>query len=141
MKKIKIEAVVKGGIEKVWEYWNGSEHIPNWAFASEDWGASVVRNDLREGGSFSTRMAANDGSAAFDFSGTYTKVVPYSEVSYTLDDGRAVSVAFKESDGGTVEIVQEFEMEQENSEEMQRAGWQAFLDNFKKYAEREVMFP
>lgn len=135
MKKIQIEVSVHANKEKVWEYWNGSDHIPNWAFASDDWSATPTVNDLKEGGTFSTLMAAKDGSAAFDFSGTYTKVVPYSAISYTLDDGRTVSVDFREVDEGIVEIVQEFEMEQENSEEMQKVGWQAFLDNFKKYAE------
>ncbi len=136
MKKIQIEVTVNARLDRVWECWNGSEHIPHWAFASDDWGATPVRNDLREGGSFVTRMAAKDGSASFDFSGTYTKVVPHAEIDYTIDDARAVTVTFRETGEGTVEITQEFEMEQENSEELQRAGWQAFLDNFKKYVER-----
>lgn len=135
MKTITIETTVQAGIDKVWEYWNGAEHIPHWAFASDDWGAIPGTNDLQEGGKFSTRMAAKDGSAAFDFSGTYTKVVPHAELDYVLDDGRTVTIDFEEAGNGSVRIVQEFEMESQNSEEMQRGGWQAYLDNFKKYVE------
>lgn len=135
MKEIQIEVLVKGDLDTVWEYWNAPEHISQWAFASEDWGASPTQNDLRQGGRFSTRMAAKDGSAGFDFSGTYTKVVPGSELDYTLDDGRTVTIDFLEEGEGMIKIVQTFEMEQENSEELQRSGWQAFLDNFKKHVE------
>jgi hypothetical protein len=39
------------------------------------------------------------------------------------------------NDGSTCKVVEEFEAETENSEELQRAGWQAILDNFKKYVE------
>jgi hypothetical protein len=38
-------------------------------------------------------------------------------------------------DESTCKVVEEFEAETENSEELQRAGWQAILDNFKKYVE------
>ena len=135
MQKVTVEVLVHGSREKIWNYWNSNEHIPGWAFASDDWKATPIENDLREGGKFLTRMGAKDGSVSFDFSGTYTKVVPHSELDYTLDDGRTVTVDFIEEGEETVRIVQEFEMEGENTEEMQRAGWQAFLDNFKKYVE------
>jgi uncharacterized protein YndB with AHSA1/START domain len=138
MKKIKIETTIKAPAEKIWEYWNGAEHIPHWAFASSEWGAEPVSNDLKEGGRFVTKMFAKDGSSSFDFSGVYTKVSPYSELDYTLDDGRTVTVDFEQATDDEVRIVQEFEMEDQNTEEMQRAGWQAYLDNFKKYVESQV---
>ena len=133
--KITVQTTVHAPLEKVWEYWNGSEHIPRWAFASDDWAATAKVNDLREGGKFSTRMFAKDESSSFDFSGTYTTVIPQSEIAYTLDDDREVTTVFEKEGDGAVKIVQTFEMEAGNSEEMQRGGWQAFLDNFKKYTE------
>lgn len=138
MHSIHIETTVRADADTAWTRWNGMEHISHWAFASEDWGATPIHNDVVEGGTFSTRMAAKDGSEAFDFNGTYTTVVPGSSLAYVLDDGRKVSVRFEETGDGSTRISQEFEPEQENSEEMQRAGWQAFLDNFKKYVEQDA---
>jgi len=136
MKTIIVETTVTASPEKVWDYWNSAQHISKWAFASDDWSAEPVKNDLREGGKFLTRMAAKDGSTGFDFSGTYTKVIPHETIAYTLDDGRVVTIDFKDEGHGDVHIVQEFEMESQNSEEVQRGGWQAFLDNFKKHVEQ-----
>jgi uncharacterized protein YndB with AHSA1/START domain len=135
MKKIKIETTVKADIEKVWIYWNSPEHITKWAFASDDWEAPYAENDVREGGKLLTRMAAKDGSSSFDLVGTYTKVIPKQLIEYTMTDGRIVSVNFEPVDPGMVKIVEEFEMENETSEEMQRNGWQAILENFKKHVE------
>jgi len=135
MKKIQIETVVNADINKVWEYWNSPEHITKWAFASDDWECPHAENDVKVGGKFLTRMAAKDGSASFDVVGTYTEVVPNSKLAYTMSDGRTVSVDFEQMPDGGVKIVEVFEMENENSEEMQRSGWQAILDNFKKHVE------
>lgn len=128
--------MVKAPIEKVWETWTQPEHITKWAFASSDWEAPRAENDLRTGGKFLTRMQAKDGSSGFDFGGIYTNVEPHKKIEYVMGDGRRVSVDFAETAGG-VQITQSFDPESENSEEMQRAGWQAILDNFKSYTERE----
>ncbi len=135
MKKIKVETIVKNDIGKVWKFWNDPAHITQWAFASDDWECPHASNDLREGGKFLTRMRAKDGSASFDFTGTYTHVIPNKKIEYQTDDGRAVSVTFEQAGGDGVKIIEEFEMENINSEEMQRGGWQAILNNFKKYVE------
>ncbi|HYC83159.1 MAG TPA: SRPBCC domain-containing protein [Candidatus Paceibacterota bacterium] len=135
MKKIQIETTVSGSLEKVWAYWNEPEHITKWAFASDEWECPYAENDLKEGGKFLTRMSAKDGSASFDLTGTYTVVIPQQKLGYSLDDGRPVFVAFEKLDNDRVRIVQEFEMENENSEEVQRNGWQEILNNFKKHAE------
>jgi uncharacterized protein YndB with AHSA1/START domain len=86
------------------------------------------------GGRFVARMEAKDGSMGFDFGGTYDEVVEHSKLAYTLDDNRKVTVSFSETDSGT-RVVEEFEAEDENSPELQQQGWQAILDNFKKYTE------
>ena len=40
--------------------------------------------DLREGGKFSSRMEAKDGSMGFDFAGTYTKIVKHKLIEYSF---------------------------------------------------------
>ena len=133
-KPITVQVLVNAPVAKVWEMWNVPEHITKWAFASADWHAPEAENDIREGGKFRTRMAAKDGSSEFDFSGTYTIVLPHERIEYVMDDGREVSVTF-EDQGGATKITETFDPESENTEEMQRSGWQAILDNFKKYVE------
>ncbi len=135
MKKITVEAVINAGMEKVWEFWTSPEHITKWAFADETWEAPHAENDLKTGGRFLTRLSAKDGSSGFDFTGVYTNVVPMEKIEFTLDDGRTVSVDFQKIGDGSVKVVEEFEMENENSEELQRSGWQAFMNNFKKHVE------
>jgi uncharacterized protein YndB with AHSA1/START domain len=135
MKKIKVQTTINSTIEKVWKCWNDPQHITKWAFASADWGCPHAENDLRNGGKFLTRMAARDGSASFDITGVYTSVLLNEHIAYTMDDGRTVSVTFTKIDEGHTSIDEEFEMENENSEELQRSGWQAILDNFKKHTE------
>ena len=107
-----------------------------WNNASDDWHTPRAQNDLKVGGRFLSRMEAKDGSAGFDFEGTYTKVKEYRLIAYSMDDGRIVRITFSEH-GNNTTVVITFDPEQENSLEMQRAGWQAILDNFKKYAEAQ----
>ena len=139
-KTITVETTINAPMEKVWEYWNGPEHITKWAFASDDWEAPFAENDLRTGGKFKTTMAAKDKSASFDFNGIYTNVVPNSLIEYDMEKApneeksRHVKVEFKETPEG-VKITETFDIEHENSEEMQRSGWQGILDNFKKHVE------
>lgn len=131
---ITIEAIVKAPIEKVWKYWSEPQHITKWAFASDDWHAPASENDLRTGGKFSTTMAAKDGSFSFDFGGVYDKVETHKTINYTIGDGRRVLISFIPQENET-KIVQSFEAEEQNSVDMQRGGWQAILNNFKKYTE------
>ena len=136
MNKITVETIVKAPIEKVWDYWNLPDHITKWAFASDDWEAPVADNDLKTGGKFKTRMQSKtDKTQGFDFGGTYTKVIEYEVIEYTMDDGRKVSTQFETTGDGQTKIAESFDPESENSEEMQRSGWQAILDNFKKYVQ------
>lgn len=132
--KITIEALINAPVEKVWELWNSLEHITQWNAASEDWHTPRASNDLQPGGQLSSRMEAKDGSFGFDFIGTYTEVVPQSLLTYVLEDQRSVTVTFS-SKGDQTLVVETFDAEKTNPVDMQRAGWQAILDNFKKYAE------
>jgi uncharacterized protein YndB with AHSA1/START domain len=133
-KTITIETIVNAPIEKVWQYWNEPEHITKWAFASDDWEAPHAENDLKVGGTFKTVMSAKDKSQSFDFGGTYTAVNNHELIEYEIGDGRKVSTTFSPTSEG-VKITQTFEIEGQNSEELQRNGWQAILDNFKKHTE------
>lgn len=132
--KITIEATVKAAKEKVWEFWTRPEHITKWNYASDDWHTPHAENDLRPGGKFLSRMEAKDGSFGFDFGGVYDAVKPNTHIAYTIDDGRKVSINFTGS-GNETRVVSIFEAETENSIEMQKGGWQAILNNFKKYVE------
>lgn len=134
MIKITIQTTVNAPIEKVWTYWTAPEHITKWNSASEDWHTPHAENDLRTGGKFSSRMEAKDGSMGFDFGGTYDEVIEHQKIAYTMGDGRQVEVFFEARDGQT-KVTESFDPETENPEDMQRQGWQAILDHFKKYTE------
>lgn len=134
MKPITVEAVVNAPMEKVWSCWNEPEHITQWCSASDDWHAPSSENDLRVGGNFKTRMEAKDKSFGFDFGGTYTAVKPNELIEYDMDDMRHVKVEFSATPEG-VKITETFDPETQNTEELQRNGWQAILNNFKKYTE------
>ena len=133
-KTITVETVVNNPIEKIWAHWNEPAHITKWYFASDDWHAPKAENDLRIGGKFTIRMEAKDGSFGFDFNGTYDDIITYKLISYKIEGGRKVQVEFF-SHGNTTKVIETFEPENENPVEMQKAGWQAILNNFKKYAE------
>lgn len=132
--KITVETFVKAAPQRVWDAWNTPADIMRWNSASPDWHTPRATVDLREGGKFTSRMEARDGSAGFDFEGTYTAVVPHKRIAYRMDDGRAVEVEFAAKDGG-VAVKETFDAESENPAEMQRGGWQAILDNFKRHVE------
>jgi uncharacterized protein YndB with AHSA1/START domain len=131
---ITVEATVNAPVEKVWASWSEPKHIMQWCQASDDWHAPYADNDLRTGGTFKTTMAAKDGSMSFDFGGVYDNVETHKLIEYTMGDGRKVKVVFT-AIGDTTKVIETFDPENQNPEEMQRGGWQAILDNFKKYTE------
>ena len=132
--KITVENTVHAPIEKVWELWTSPAHITKWTHASDDWHTPFAENDLRVGGKFSSRMEARDGSFGFDFGGVYDAVKEHELIEYTLGDGRKVVIHFA-GQGNETRVVETFDAEGTNSVDMQKGGWQAILDNFKKYAE------
>lgn len=133
-KKITVETEVNAPVKKVWDYWTEPAHIVRWNFASEDWECPRAENDLKVGGKFNIAMSAKDKRAGFDFEGTYTRVEKFKRIEYTMGDGRTVIIEFTPTPGGT-KITETFEMETTHSEDQQRSGWQAILDNFKKHVE------
>ena len=135
--EITVETVVKADLNTVWSAWNDPEDIKQWNTASDDWHTTRSTVDLREGGSFSSRMEAKDGSMGFDFAATYTRVVPQELIEFEMGDGRKVKVEFSETGDGTL-VRETFDAETENEPEMQRQGWQAILDNFARHAEAKA---
>lgn len=133
-KKITIQADISADTKKVWDYYMQPEHITKWNFASSDWHCPKAENDIRVGGKYSVRMEAKDGSWGFDFEAIYDAVVEYQNFIYTMADGRKVTVDF-ENNGDKTRVIVTFDAETENSEELQRNGWQAILNNFKRYTE------
>lgn len=132
---ITVEALINAPVQKVWDFYTNPVHIVNWNNASEDWTTTKSQTDLKAGGRFLSRMEAKDGSAGFDFVGTYTQVEVNSLINYTLDDNRKVSVVFTPQDNAT-KVTVTFDAEKVNAAELQQKGWQAILDNFKKYTEQ-----
>ena len=132
--KITIEAIIVADKKKAWDYYTQPEQITKWNFASDDWHCPTASNDLRVGGKYVARMEAKDGSFAFDFEGIYQEIVVAQNFIYILADGRLVSVKF-ESPGKQTKVTVTFDAETENSLELQKNGWQAILNNYKKYTE------
>lgn len=129
-----VECTVNAPVATVWESWTKPQHITQWCYASPEWHTPRAENDLRTGGRFVTRMEAKDGSMGFDFGGTYDEVRTNEYIEYTMDDNRKAIINFV-AEGNTVKVVESFEAESTNPLEMQQAGWQSILDNFKTYTE------
>lgn len=134
-----VETLICAPHDRVWQCFTDPGHIVHWYFASDDWHAPHAVNDLRVGGRFTIRMASKDGSEAFDFEGVYTEIEHGRFLGFTLSDGRKVMVAFHEDVSKTM-ILETFETESINPARVQRDGWQAILDNFKKYVESTMVF-
>ncbi|MBO9594708.1 MAG: SRPBCC family protein [Niabella sp.] len=132
--KITVATTINAPVEKVWEYWTAPEHIKKWNSASDDWHTPHAENDLRTGGRFSSRMEARDGSMGFDFGGVYDEVKIHEQIDYTMGDDRKVHIAFS-GEGNHTAITETFDAENTNPVDMQQAGWQSILDNFKRYTE------
>ncbi|MEZ5460684.1 SRPBCC family protein [Dokdonella sp.] len=132
--KIKIETIVAAPVERVWEAFTSPADIVRWNFASDDWCCPDAKVDLRAGGNYTARMEAKDGSFGFDFEGVYEEVAPHSAVTLAMSDGRKARTTFEPS-GSSTRVTTEFDAESENPVEMQRNGWQAILDNFRRHVE------
>lgn len=131
--KISVDTTVRAPLEQVWRAYTTPDDILQWNAASEDWHTTAATVDLREGGAFSSRMEAKDGSMGFDFAGTYTRVVPHQLIEYAFGD-RTAQVTFREGPAGvTVQVT--FDSEPTHPVEQQQTGWQAILDNFRRHAE------
>lgn len=131
-KTIQVSTNINASIEKIWECWTDAQHIVHWNSAIDSWHCPNAENNCTDNGKFLWRMEAKDGSFGFDFKGRYLKVEKYKSIKAVLDDERNWEIEFKkESDGIT--IIETFEIENENTAEQQKAGWQAILNRFGEY--------
>lgn len=131
---ITIAVQINAPLETVWSCWTTPEDIIKWNTPSDDWHTPHATNNLKENGRFNYRMEAKDGNMGFNFEGTFTKIIPLSQIEYVLDDGRRVTITFSKI-GNEIEIKETFEPETINDVELQRKGWLAILNNFKTYVE------
>ena len=134
MNAITVQSSVNAPLSKVWACFTEPEHITGWNFASPDWHCPDAKNNLTVGGEFHYTMAAKDGSFSFDFWGIFQSIEIEKNLEIILGDGRKMSVTFQAIEGATV-VTETFEAEKVNPVEMQKAGWQAILNNFKNYTE------
>lgn len=136
--RLHIAATVDAPLQTVWDAFNTPADIEAWNHASDDWMCTDVKNDLRVGGTLSSRMSAKDGSMAFDFGGEYTQVEEGQLLAYRLGDGRGVEVRFTALGPKQTRVEESFDAESTHPAEIQQAGWQAILDNFKAHAEAKA---
>jgi uncharacterized protein YndB with AHSA1/START domain len=131
--EITVETNITAPIEEAWRAYTTPEDIRQWNAASDDWHTTAASVDLREGGKFSSRMEAKDGSMGFDFAGTYTKIIAPKLIEYSFGDRKArVEFIPGQTD---VKVRVTFDSESTYSTEQQRQGWQSILNNFARYVE------
>ena len=127
--RVTVETHVPVPPREAWRAYTDPAAIVRWNFATPEWCCPRAAVDLREGGRYTARMEARDGSSGFDLGATCRTVEAPRLLVLELDDGRLSRTTFTaEEDGTRVRTV--FEPEATNPVEMQRAGWQAILDNF-----------
>lgn len=131
--KITVSTLIAAPMAEVWEAYTTPEDIKQWNTASPDWHTTSASVDLRVGGKFTSRMEAKDGSFGFDFAGEYTKIIPHRLIEYTFGD--RVGVVEFESGASGVSVTVTFDSEPTHSQEQQRDGWQAILDNFSRHVQ------
>ena len=133
-KTITVETKINAPVEKVWKYWTLPEHICQWYQSSPEWHVPFAENTLEVNGEFKIILATKDEKVRLDFEGVYTHIHEYKKIEYVINDGRNVRIAFL-SQANITKIVEIFETENIHPPDMQRAEWQAILDNFKEYTE------
>ncbi|MCE7862910.1 MAG: activator of HSP90 ATPase [Bacteroidetes bacterium CHB5] len=132
--RITVTATINAATKKVWDCYTNPKHIVNWNFADPSWHCPSAENDMRVGGTYKARMEAKDGSFGFDFEAVYTEIVP--EKKFTYEFGGRIALVKLDTTGNQTTVTVSFDPETENSLELQQQGWQAILNNFKNYVEK-----
>lgn len=135
MEKLTVTSEISKPIREVWKILNNPEHITKWNFAHDSWECPWAKNDLTVGGKLEIRMQAKDGSFGFDLVGIYDEINENDSIKYHLEDGREVEIILEELSDNQTKITENFDPETQNPIEMQQQGWQAIMDNLKKYSE------
>lgn len=119
--------------EAVWTALTIPEHVKGWNFAHESWYCPEAKNELKPGGEYHYIMSARDGSASFDFWGTFDEVIESQKLTSHLGDGRSLDIRIIAKPDGCL-IEERFHAETENNLHLQRGGWAAILKNLAEYA-------
>lgn len=135
MQKLTVTSEINKPLNEVWDFFNNPEHIVNWNFAHDSWECPSAKNDLKVGGKLEVRMQAKDGSFGFDLVGIYDEVVENELLKYHFEDHRNIEIIFEKISDNKTKITENFDPENVNPLDFQKDGWQAILDNFKKYSE------
>jgi uncharacterized protein YndB with AHSA1/START domain len=138
MSLITVQTTITASVSTVWECWIKPEHVTKWNFASDDWHCPKATSELEVNGEFHHIMAAKDGSSEFDFWGKFTQIEIEKQIQIELGDSRKVTILFETKSDQTTLVTEHFEPENQNPLDLQKAGWQAILDNFKQYVETIV---
>ena len=131
---ITVQALLHVPVEKAWQYFTTPAHITQWNFAADSWQCPMAKNNLSIGGNFDYRMEAKDGSFGFNFIGKHIAIQLHDHIISIMGDGRKLSVQFLNDENGC-KVVQVFDAEEQNELALQQGGWQAILNNYKKYTE------
>ncbi len=108
--------------------------LKRWNAASDDWHTTAATVDLREGGTFSSRMEAKDGSMGFRLCRDLHEdrcAKTHRITSSAIERPRSNSLTPKGR-----QCAGDIDAEATHSIEQQRGGWQAILNNFARYVER-----
>ncbi|MEZ5778184.1 MAG: SRPBCC family protein [Paracoccaceae bacterium] len=132
--RITVDTTIDAPVERVWEAYTTPDDITQWNFASDDWCCPSAEADLKVGGTYKARMEAKDGSFGFDFEAVYEEVDPNRALTLAMSDGRKARTTFEAAGEGT-RVTTVFDAEDQNPAEMQRDGWQAILDSFRRHVE------
>jgi len=132
---ITVQTTINATLSHVWDCFTKPEHIVHWNFASDDWHCPTATSDFKEKGNFSYTMSAKDSTTQFDLKGTFLQIEKEQLIVYQLEDNRKVNISFNVEEDA-VKLVESFEPENIHSHDLQREGWQAILNNFKKYCEQ-----
>lgn len=134
---ITVSVIVNADAPTAWRAFTDPQAVTQWNFASPDWACPRATNDLRAGGRLNYRMEARDGSMGFDYEGEIVEVVEPRLLRYRLGPEREVVAVFEPVGGQTV-VSHSFTPETTFPVERQQAGWQAILDHYKAYVERDA---
>ena len=135
MNQLTVTTEINKPINEAWNFFNNPKHIVNWNFAHESWECPLAKNDLKVGGKLEVRMQAKDGSFGFDLVGIYDEIVENELIKYHFEDGRNIEIIFEKLSDNKTKVTENFHPENMNPLDFQKDGWQAILDNFKKYSE------
>ena len=81
LNELTITRVFDAPVERVWKAWTDAESLKHW-WGPKEWGAPVLRMDLRVGGRWTMAMRGPDGKDIWG-TGVYREIVPLQKLVIT----------------------------------------------------------